>query len=56
MDTTDPVVRDELERRLAVIGTTEAGDGVHTAFPRADLWVLVLVVLLSMVLAVVAGS
>lgn len=55
MDTTDSAVRRELERRLEIIGTEEAGDPTHGAFPRTDLIVLLVIVVASVVVAVIAG-
>lgn len=56
MDTTDPAVRQELERRLRVIETDEVGDPAHDAFPRADLIALVVIVVLSIIVALIAGT
>jgi hypothetical protein len=55
MDTTDPAVKQELERRLQVIETEEVGDPAHDAFPRADLIALVALVVLSIVVGLIAG-
>lgn len=55
MDTNDPALRQELERRLRVIETEEVGDPAHDAFPRPDLIALVVVVVLSMIIALIVG-
>jgi hypothetical protein len=55
MDATDPQVRQELERRLAVIDTDEIADEAHAPLPRVDLWALALIVAVSLVCAMVVG-
>lgn len=55
MDTTDPNVRQELERRLEMIETQEIGDAAHDPFPRADLMALGLIVVLSIIVGLIAG-
>ncbi len=54
MDDTDRAVRDELERRLAVIEVEERGTP-RPPFPRADMVVLVALVVVSVVVGLIAG-
>jgi hypothetical protein len=54
MDDTDRAVRDELDRRLAVLAV-EHREAPQPPFPRADLIALVAVVVVSMVLGLIVG-
>ena len=54
MDDTDRAVRDELERRLAVIADEER-DAPSPAFPRADMIALVAIVVVSVLLGLIVG-
>ncbi len=56
MDTSDPHVRQELERRLEVIRTTEAADPSRGPLPRADLAALLAIVVLAVLLGLVVGA
>ena len=55
MDTTDPAVRHELERRLSIIEDHEVGDPVHDAFPRTDLAILVAIIVVSILVGRIAS-
>ena len=55
MDTTDPAVRAELERRLRIIEDHEVGDPVHDAFPRADLAILVVIIVVSVLVGLIVS-
>jgi hypothetical protein len=54
MDDTDRAVRDELDRRLAVIEVEER-ETPRPPFPRADLLVLVAMVVVSVVVGLIVG-
>ena len=54
MDDTDRAVRDELERRLAVIEVEER-ETPRPPFPRADMVVLVAMVVVSVVVGLIVG-
>ncbi|RZU34166.1 hypothetical protein [Blastococcus saxobsidens] len=54
MDDTDRAVRDELERRLAVLAVEER-EAPQPAFPRSDMVALVAIVVLSIVLGLIVG-
>jgi hypothetical protein len=54
MDDTDRAVREELERRLAVIDVEER-EAPRPAFPRADLVALAILVVVSVVVGLIAG-
>ena len=54
MDDTDRAVRDELERRLAVIEVEER-ETPRPPFPRADMIVLVAMVVVSVVIGLIVG-
>lgn len=55
MDTTDPAVQQELDRRLRIIEDDEVGDPVHDAFPRADLAILVAVIVVSILVGLIVN-
>lgn len=55
MDTTDPAVQQELERRLRIIEDNEVGDPVHDAFPVGDLIVLVIVVISAVLVGLIVN-
>lgn len=54
MDDTDPAVREELERRLAVIAV-EHREAPQPPFPRADMIALVAIVVVSMLVGLIVG-
>ena len=54
MDDTDRAVRDELERRLAVIEVEER-ETPRPPFPRSDMVVLVVMVVVSVVVGLIVG-
>ena len=54
MDDTDRAVRDELERRLAVIEVEER-ETSRPPFPRADMLALVAMVVVSIVVGLIVG-
>jgi hypothetical protein len=54
MDDTDRAVREELERRLAVIGVEER-ETPRPPFPRGDMVVLVVIAVLAVVVGLVVG-
>lgn len=54
MDDKDHAVRDELERRLAVI-EREDREAPQPSFPRADMVALVALVLVSVVIGLLVG-
>jgi hypothetical protein len=54
MDDTDRAVRDELERRLAVIEVEER-ETPRPPFPRADMTTLVVMVVVSVVVGLIVG-
>lgn len=54
MDDNDRAVRGELDRRIAVIEDEER-EAPRPAFPKADLVVLALVVVLSVLVGLIAG-
>ncbi len=54
MDDTDRAVREELERRLAVIDAEER-EAPQPAFPRSDMVVLVVIVVVSIVVGLIVG-
>ena len=54
MDATDRAVRDELDRRLAVIEVEER-ETRRPPFPRADMLVLVAMVVVSVVVGLIVG-
>jgi hypothetical protein len=54
MDDTDRAVRDELERRLAVIEVEERATP-RPPFPRADMITLVAMVIVSVVVGLIVG-
>ena len=54
MDDTDRAVRDELERRLAVIEVEER-ETPRQPFPRADMIALVAMVVVSVVIGLIVG-
>lgn len=54
MDDNDLAVREELERRLAVIDR-EDREAPQPAFPRADMLALVLLVVVSVVTGLLVG-
>lgn len=55
MDTDDPQVRRELQRRLDVIAATETADPARGPLPRADLAALLAIVVVSVLLGLVVG-
>ena len=54
MDDTDRAVRDELARRLAVIEVEER-ETPRPPFPRADLMLLIALVVVSVVIGLLVG-
>lgn len=44
MDTRDPALRQEIERRLQAVAADETGDAAHAPLARADLGLLALIV------------
>jgi hypothetical protein len=54
MDDTDRAVREELERRLAVIDVEER-DHPRPPFPRGDTIALVVIVVVSVVVGLIVG-
>lgn len=55
MDTTDPAVQRELERRLRIIEDQEVGDPAHDAFPVGDLIVLAIIVIAAILVGLVVN-
>lgn len=54
MDDNDRAVRDELERRLAVLATEHA-EAPQPPFPRTDMIALVAIIVVSMVVGLIVG-
>ena len=54
MDDTDRAVREELDRRLAVI-EVEEWETTRPPFPRSDMVLLVALVVVSVVVGLIAG-
>ncbi len=54
MDDTDSAVRQELERRLAVIDVEER-EAPRPPLPRNDMTILVLIVVVSIVVGLIVG-
>jgi hypothetical protein len=54
MDDTDRAVRDELERRLAVI-EVEGRETPQPAFPRSDMIALIAIVVVTIVVGLIVG-
>jgi hypothetical protein len=53
MDIQDAEIREELERRLAILSTEELNDPAHQPLPTVDAWLIVAAIVVTTVIGLV---
>jgi hypothetical protein len=53
MDIQDAEVREELDRRLAILTSEELNDPAHQPLPKADAWAIIAIIVVTTVIGLV---
>ena len=53
MDIQDAEVREELDRRLAILTSEELNDPAHQPLPKADAWAILAIIVVTTVIGLV---